>query len=48
MHKVVLAATAVALSSSGAYGQGATSGTHSCEGLAQLEMTGAVPAETKT
>ena len=41
MRKMVLAAVGVALMSCGAYGQGAPSGTHSCEGLAQLELIGA-------
>jgi len=41
MPKIIIAAFAVALMSCGAYGQGATSGTHSCEGLAQLELPGA-------
>ena len=41
MAKIVLAAIGVALLSRGAYGQEATSGMHSCEGLAKLELPGA-------
>jgi feruloyl esterase len=41
MPKIIIAAVAVVLMSCGAYGQAATSGTHSCEGLAQLELPGA-------
>src|SRR5437016_1363248 len=41
MAKMVLAAVGVAVLSCGVYGQEATSGTHSCEGLAQLELPGA-------
>jgi hypothetical protein len=41
MRKTVLAALGVVLLSCGVYGQEANSGTHSCEGLAQLELTGA-------
>src|SRR5467141_4878540 len=41
MAKIVLAAIGVALLSRGAYGQEATSGMHSCEGLAQLQLPGA-------
>jgi Tannase and feruloyl esterase len=41
MRKTVLGALGVVLLSSGVYGQEANSGTHSCEGLAQLELTGA-------
>jgi hypothetical protein len=41
MRKFVLTAVGVVLMSCGAYGQSAPPGTHSCEGLAQLELTGA-------
>src|SRR5260370_20730853 len=41
MQKMVLAAVAAVLLSCGAYGQEATSGMHSCEDLAQLELPGA-------
>jgi len=48
MRNVILAATGTVLMSCGAYGQNAASGTHSCEGLAQLELIGAriVSAQT--
>jgi feruloyl esterase len=38
---MILAAVAVVLMACGARGQGATAGTHSCEGLGQLEVPGA-------
>jgi hypothetical protein len=41
MRKMVLAAVSAVLLSCGAYGQEAPSGTKSCEGLAQLELSGA-------
>ena len=41
MRKLVLAAVGAMLTACGSYGQGAPSGTHSCEGLAQLELIGA-------
>src|SRR5437773_6793 len=41
MRKMTLAAVSAALLSSGAYGQNAASGTHSCEDLEQLELLGA-------
>jgi hypothetical protein len=41
MLKMVLAAVGAVLLSCGAYGQGAPSGTQTCEGLVQLELAGA-------
>ena len=41
MRKLILAAVGAMLTVCGSYGQGAPSGTHSCEGLAQLELIGA-------
>jgi feruloyl esterase len=41
MQKVVIAAVGGVLMSCGAYAQGAPSGTQTCEGLAQLKLTGA-------
>jgi hypothetical protein len=41
MQKAVIAAVGAVLMSCGVYGQGAPSGTQTCEGLAQLELTGA-------
>lgn len=41
MRKMVLAAVGAMLMACGSYGQGAPSGTHSCDGLAQLELIGA-------
>src|ERR1700694_4315020 len=41
MQKVVIAAVGAMLMSCGAYAQGAPSGTQTCEGLAQLKLTGA-------
>jgi len=41
MRKMTLAVVSAALLSSGAYGQNAASGTHSCEDLEQLELLGA-------
>ena len=48
MSKIFLAAVAMLLLSFGAFGQAAQAGTHSCEGLAQLELLGAriVSAQT--
>lgn len=41
MRKTAIAVLGMALLSCGVYGQEANSGTHSCEGLTQLELTGA-------
>src|SRR6266481_115595 len=41
MQKVAIAAVGAMLMSCGAYAQGAPSGTQTCEGLAQLKLTGA-------
>ena len=41
MRNVILAVVGTVLMSCGAYGQNAASGTHSCEGLEQLELLGA-------
>ena len=41
MRSLILATVGTVLMSCGAYGQNAASGTHSCEGLEQLELLGA-------
>lgn len=41
MRKMVLVAVGAVLMACGAYGQSMSSGTHTCEGLAQLELPGA-------
>jgi hypothetical protein len=48
MRIFALAAIGVAVMSCGAYGQGAPSGTHSCEGLEQMELIGAKILSTQT
>ena len=48
MHKVVIAALGAVLMSCGAYAQGAPSGTQTCEGLAQLKLTGAKIVSAQT
>ncbi len=48
MPKIMIAALAVALMSCSANGQAATSGTHSCEGLAQLELPAAKILSART
>jgi len=48
MHKVVIAALGAVLMSRGAYAQGAPSGKQTCEGLAQLKLTGAKIVSAQT